>query len=704
MPTPLTVTPQLFYAAGWHAVPALPEQQITKIDRGYAAEGTIRPTKVTCRINNVTDDYRPTNPTAAVYGVAGRNTPFAVTCESSTRALCEASSWQPDQDLGFNAAAGRGLRWVDLEAQGLLRRIGQWTEPLRSAMYRQVNQFSTLTGFWPLDDGRDSTQLINVTSGPDGAFSGVTLGDAESPGGGATSVKQTAAGLISGTFLPASNAAGWQISVAFKLPAIPSSGTGQPFFQWYMANGDRWTLSANNASYTVDVITQAGVSLLSSVVGFGTGAEPNKWITMRMRCAQSGANVDWQWAWYAEGAPVVWGTSGLYAGAVSALNKWRAYGQPITDGAWYAYVYGVTGVADDLLSAGITASFNGFPGERAGARFLRLMSENGLTGRVVGSSTTTAPMGPQRPDTLINLIKECADTEDALVFDRRDGIGVDFRTRNSRYGQTPVLALTFGPDVQQPMIEQLSDLGVTNSVAITNRGGGTASAVRTTGPLSVLPPPDGVGEYKGGSDLKINVANEAAQLQNTANWYLSRGTVEGSRYPSVTVDLQASPALRTAACLLDVGDLLRITGRDPDPIDLQVIGISETIGTHRQTLTFTCIPGAIFQQVGLYNNTFTRYDSRATTLNAGVTSTATTLVLTFPTPSDAWSRTAANQPYDLMIAGERIRVPVGGMGAVAGSGPYTQTITGAVRSINGVVKAQLAGAPVHTADVARYAL
>jgi hypothetical protein len=700
----LTVTPQLFYSGAWHAVPAMPDASVTKIERGYTDEGTIRPSKVNCRINNAADDYRPTNPTAAVYGVAGRNTPFAVTCQSSTRAVVEASGWKPDQSLGFNAAAGRGTRWVDLEAQGMLRRIGQWTEPLRSAMYRQINKFSTLTGFWPLDDGRDSTQLVNVTTGPDGTFSGVTLGDAESPGGGATSVKQTAAGLISGTFLSASTSAGWQVSLAFKLPAIPVSGTGQPFFQWYMANGNRWTLSANNASYTVDVITQDGVSLLSSVVGFGAGAEPNKWITMRMRSAQSGGNVDWQWAWYAEGAPTVWGTSGLYAGAVSAPVKWRAYGQPITDGAWYAYVYGVTGVADDLLSAGITASFNGFPGERAGSRFLRLMGENGLTATVVGNVNTTSPMGPQRPDTLINLITECAHTEDAQVFDRRDAIGVVFRTRNSRYGQTPALALTFGPDVQAPMVENLDDLGVTNNVALTNRDGGTAVAVRTTGPLSVLPPPDGVGEYKGGSDLKINVANEAAQLQNLTNWYLARGTVEGSRYPTVTVDLLASPALRTAACAVDVGDLIRVTGRDPDPIDLQVIGIGETIGTHRQQLTFTCIPGAVFQQVGLYNNTFTRYDSRATTLNAGYSPTATTLVLTFPTPSDAWSRTAANQPYDLLVAGERIRVPVGGMGVVTGTGPYTQTITGAVRSINGVVKAQLAGAAVHTADVARYAL
>lgn len=704
MPTPLSVLPQLFYSAAWHTVPALPEQQTIKIDRGYADEGSIRPTKVTCRINNATDDYRPTNPTAAVYGVAGRNTAFAVACEASIRAVCEASSWKPDQTIDFNQAASRGVRWVDLEAQGLLRRIGQWSEPLRSAMYRQIAKFSTLIGFWPLDDARDATQLSNATAGPDGTFSGVTLGEDESPGGGASSVKMSATGLMMGTFSTASQTAGWQISFAFQLPIIPVSGIGQPIMQWYMANGNRWTLSCNNASYTVDVITQDGVSLLNSIVGFGAGAEPNNWITMRMKAQQSGGNVAWEWAWYAEGAPTIWGTSGTYAGTVSGLLRWRQYGTTVNTDAHYAFVYAVTGVADDLLSGNITASFNGFPGERAATRFLRLMGEAGLAGTVVGSAATTQPMGPQRPDTLMKLLTECANTEDALLFDRRDAIGVVFRTRNSRYGQTPALALTFGTNVTEPLQENLDDLGITNNVALTNRGGGTAVAVRTTGPVSTQPPPDGVGEYKGGSDLLINVANEAAQLQQLTNWYLARGTVEGSRYPTVVADLFAYPALRTTACLVDVGDLIRITGRDPDPIDLQVIGVSEDIGTHMQKITFTCIPAAIFQQVGLYGNTFTRADSRATTLNAGITATATTYVLTFPTPSDAWSRTAANQPYDQLIAGERIRVPVGGMGAITGTGPYTQTVTGAVRSINGIVKAQSAGAPVHVADRARYAL
>lgn len=696
----LNVIPQLFYSGIWNTVPALPLDQPTKIERGYADEGTVRPSKVTIRINNASDNYRPSNPTAAVYGLAGRNTPFAVACESSVRSVVEASSWKPDQSLGSTNIK----RWVDLEAQGLLRRIGQWTEPLRSAMYRQVSQFSTLIGLWPLDDSRDAAQLANTTVGPDGSFSGITLGEDEATGGGSTTAKLSATGLMQGTFLPASNTAGWQFCLQFRLPIIPVSATGQLIFQWFMANGNRWTISCNNAAYTVDVITQDGTSLLSSPVLFGTGAEPNQWITMRIKASQSGGNVAYDWTWYAEGAAFLYTVSGTYAGSVSALSRWRIYGTTANTDAHYAFVYGTTTTAQDLLNGNVLAASNGYPGERAGTRFLRLAGEAGVAGVLVGNAADTQPMGPQKPDTLLKLFTECAHTEDALLFDSRTAIAVVFRTRRSRFGQTPALALTYGTNVSPPLTENLDDLGVTNRVTLSNRDGSTATSVRTTGPVSILAPPAGVGEYKGGSDLMINVANPAAQLQNLSDWYLARGTVEGSRYPSVMVDLLAFPALRAAACAVEIGDLITIAGRDAELILLQVIGVTETIGTHRQTLEFTCIPGSIFQRVGLYDNAFTRYDSRPTTWNAGYSSAATTMVLTFPTPSDAWSTKTASQPYDLLAAGERIRVPVGGMGAVTGAGPYTQTITGAVRAVNGVVKAQSAGASVRVADVARYAL
>ena len=60
--------------------------------------------------------------------------------------------------------------------------------------------------------------------------------------------------------------------------------------------------------------------------------------------------------------------------------------------------------------------------------------------------------------------------------------------------------------------------------------------------------------------------------------------------------------------------------------------------------------------------------------------------------------------YDITVAGERIGVPAAGMGAVSGTGPYLQTITGAVRSKNGVVKAQAIDAKVDVYQPVRIGL
>jgi hypothetical protein len=147
------------------------------------------------------------------------------------------------------------------------------------------------------------------------------------------------------------------------------------------------------------------------------------------------------------------------------------------------------------------------------------------------------------------------------------------------------------------------------------------------------------------------------------------------------------------------GDLITVTGYEPDPIPLLVIGIVERIGHVTRTFTFTTRPADLYL-CGKYDDAATRYDSKTSTLNAGVTTTATALVITFTDRDDAWS-TAGFFTYDLIISGERVRVTA--MGAVTGSGPWTQTAT-VQRSQNGVVKALPAGAEVHAFNPTRYAL
>ncbi len=68
---------------------------------------------------------------------------------------------------------------------------------------------------------------------------------------------------------------------------------------------------------------------------------------------------------------------------------------------------------------------------------------------------------------------------------------------------------------------------------------------------------------------------------------------------------------------------------------------------------------------------------------------------------EAWSSTSG---YELVISGEKIYIPVGGMGARSGTGPYTQVATGVIRAVNQISKVLPSNSQVSVANPGRYAL
>jgi len=260
--------------------------------------------------------------------------------------------------------------------------------------------------------------------------------------------------------------------------------------------------------------------------------------------------------------------------------------------------------------------------------------------------------------------------------------------------------LTLAPeDLPALPREVTDDLQVHNIVTAVDLQGQEATAEDSTGPLGSQAPPDGAGEYKQRVDVSVSFPRN--RLPDIANWWMRRGTVDLPRFPQVSVNLAVlSPSKVAEVESVQVGSVIEITGFREDTIRLFVLGYLEVIGHHSRRITFTCAPDQQFQ-VAVYDDTSKRMESRTSTLNAAVDATATTIVVTFTRIRDAWSTTA--EPYDWGIGGERIRVL--SMGAVTGSGPWTQTAT-VQRSINGVPKGHPAGAPIHMfpSVQARYAL
>lgn len=701
-----TALPQMFYNGAWNGLtPAfdstsyvLTDEKI-KITRGITRDGDDpRPARVECRIYDAADKYRPTNPSSPIYGAAGQNTTFAVTCDTSTRVFAQCSSFKPDQTVGFQVGPPlRGLRWIDLEAEGLLRQLGLWAQPLRSPIFRDITSLTNLLGYWPLEDSVRATQLSNALAGgqPGQAAGAVFEGYTGASGSDKVVAMSVASGtVLSGRFVSASSTAGWQVCFSVSLPAAPAGGASLfPMFTWTTTNGYTWTISINNNSYGVVVQDRAGSLLVNAVRLWGTNAGPGQWVRFRCLGSVSGGTVSLETAWYPQGNSVLFGATDTFSGTVGALASWRAAANVNNDTGGYGHVLGVTGVSDDFLGSYHLLSFDGFIGERAEDRFKRLCDEEGVARTYVGVVATTQTMGRQTPSTLIELLKEVARTEDGMIFDSRTQIGLVFRSRRDRYNQAVRMALTYPGDVAPPLTEVISDVDAHNYVTVSQRDGGEATAIKATGVMSTAAPPSGIGEYK--QTVDVNVQLEA-DLTVLAGWWLSKGTVPGARYEQVVIDLDMSPGLTTAANSVDLGDRITVTGRTPDVLDLLVIGIYEEIESFRRKLTFTCVPGDVWKPAVYGGATGRRYGITGSTTSGTLTTTATSMTAVITT--DKYSTTSV--PYDLSVTGERMTVT-----AAAPAGSTTQVLT-VTRSVNGVVKAHVAGESIqiHDDHVARYGL
>lgn len=699
--TTQNVVLELFLGGVWTAVPLYSAAGFTVTRALEAGASWPSPSSFDVEINNDSLAYDPSLPASTLYGLAGRNTRARIKVNGNVRLWAEASVWVPDRTPEHVAGAGKGRAWVKLTAEGVTRRLGLWEEPLRSPMYRTNSLRASSIGHWPLEDDKDATRLANtgdVFPNLPGTFKGgATLGESESPDGAGTTVKVSATSQLAGRFGIASGTAGWQVCLSFKMPNLPASATYGVLLQWHTTQGWRYMLDVNNTTFRVRVIDADGNSLLSSTVSYA-GVEPNQWLTFRVKVTAAAGTVTVEPAWYRQGDTSEVGWTDTFSGsAAGALSHWYQNGDAVVDGTWFSHIFAVTGVADSLVGSTAQKIFNGYRGEAALTRYFRVLSENGITRFGIGAAADTQPMGPQRPDTLMSILKEIRDTDDMRIDDERFDIALTATTRRAMYGLTPALTLTYPSQVKPPFKKIIGDKATKNRVTVKNRDGGEVTAVLLAGDMSVQAPPAGVGEAKGSVD--VNVASEIAQLDNLASWHLAKGTLERPRYESVSVDLLANPGLESAVNAVREGNMIRVTGYEAEPIDLLVVGIVNEGGAVEHTVTFKTEPYEPYM-TGRYDDGVARYDSRTAIVNTAQTTTSTNWSVKATDANDTWSQVT---PYDWIVAGERVTVTAMSAVTVNSLTSYTQVAT-VVRSVNGVVKAQAVGNEIHIANARRWGL
>lgn len=653
------VTVELYYGGAWHDVPVYTRDNIA-ITRGTAPEGGgITPATAALTIDDRTGAYDPSNPFSVLYGKVGRNTPIRIKLAADIRFTGEVTSWKPRRSIvEVDQNAQRGDAWVIVEAAGQLQRYGQGAPVKRSAMTRALLPTASL-GWWPLE-----LDLTATTAGTlPGRIVASPVGPAVRPPLQMTTdgVTGTAAlvDLSNGTRVDLTvpehvlvPATGYQVEfVARWQPGGFTGGLSVDAVRLLFANTQPSATTVDRVDIETDTDHEAflfaaptsGSSDRDDAVAEGDvydGASRH----FRVRVYQSGADVLAEmWINGVSRATVALTATTLTNLTTISLNFVGELGTKIPAiGQVLVYQSATAG-------PGAEAS-TGYVDEPAAEQFLRLCAEEGITGTVVGTAADSKPMGPQPVASFLELLAALQRTDDGMVYDTRDSLGLTYRTGRSRINQTPALDLTFPDHIAPPLDPSIDDLGTRNDVTVKSPTG-LARSVEETGPMSVLTPPDGVGLTA--TSIDANPADDTS-LPDLARWYRARGTIPDPRYPRIVVDLVATPGIDAAVTALDIGDVATLTRPGRALARLQVPGYTELIGSHTRTVTLVTVPDTVHGNVGVYGTSAkgTKYGARTTVLAEDLTDVETAADVN--TGTDIWITTASHPskfPFNVDIGG-----------------------------------------------------
>lgn len=602
----------------------------------------------------------------------------------------EISAWPPRWDV-----SGKDL-YVPVTAAGPLRRLGQGKSPLQSPMRREFSSPARtgIVAYWPMEDGAEATALASAIAGqPALGIAGDVEPAAYSTWAASAALPTMHTGRLAAA-LPA-----YTVGVQSELRLFaqtPAGGVGADQRLLSVSttgSAATWSLwvSASGADFALRAYGTTGALLMDS--GWSSYAAAGRQIEHGLQLIETGGNVAWSFFGYSiadsslSGAVVAGGTGGTLAGHTVGRVVSVRVGE---DGALGDTAVGhlaLANVADAYAATG--SAMVAWAGESAADRIIRLCRETQVPLAMRSFTTSSAPLGPQRIATFLTLLEEAATADGSLVYEDRETVGLAYRTQASLYNQAAALALNYAAagEVAPPLEPTDDDQGTVNDVTVKRQDGGSARAEQRTGPLSVLDPPAGIGRYD--TELTLEVAADS-QLADIAGWRLRLGTWDESRFPTVRVDLAAGPHLIAAASAVDVRDRITISNPPPslppDLIDLIAEGCQERLGQYDWDLVFNCSPGGPWRVGVLDDTVLGRADTDGSQLAAGVSSTATSLSVA-TTSGPLWTTAAAEFPFDVRVAGERLTVT----NITGTTSPQTFTV---VRSVNGVVKAQLAAADV----------
>ena len=688
----------LFYDGAWQDVTADLSRDGVTIER--SGRDT---TECTLSLRNDLGKYSPRNPRSPLFGKIGRNTPLRVSTQMlaggpvSYRFTGEVSEWP--QRWGRKGAPSA---YSPVVASGILRRLGQGAAPLRSPLYRGCATIAGLRAYWPLEDAEGATEgaagipgikgMRVLSAGPRPAFASYDGFVASEP------VPVIGTARLRGTVPTYTNTGVAQVRFVVLRPAALPDTNSVVRINFRGGTISRIDLGLYATTVGREVWDRDDNKLNGTTTAFDYAGKNTR---MGVEVEQNGADVRYRIRFLDEGSLVglvgAWVTlTGQTLGTVSSVEV-NPTGAALTDVAiGHVTVQDTTGTIADVAE-----EFAAHVGEKAADRIARLCTENGVSIATTGGKPLAEKMGPQGVETLLSLVDEALDTGQGILRERRDAAGLQYRTIEDLYNETPALAVSYVDNLFRPFEPTDDDDGVRNKVTVQRAGGASATVERITGPLSTLAPPNGVGVYDEQVTLSLDLD---ARTEGHAGWRVNLGTHDEPRWPVIGVDLAdsywlARSSLTAAALSVDLGDVITIDSLPswlpPDQIRVMVTGYTETIRPHEYTIEWETVPARPYT-VGTYSTGSgpARYTSAGTVTAEDLDATETDVDITHG--ARKWGRPDGD--YDVVIGGERMTVK-----AVTDLTLPAQRFT-VVRGVNGVSKAHASGASVELAEPYRYAL
>lgn len=601
----------------------------------------VDPSDLSLNLDNSDGRFSPRNPMGAYFPDLAMNTPITVAWDVDGLGTLVSlytgfvTEWPPRWDLtGIDAV-------VPLRANGVLRRLSQGQPSLKSAIYREIVKSSRPdpVQYWTCQDPSGGLELSSAIPGlpamkivgtPNlAAYDGWAASDPLPTMNLARHVGPVPGYTPTGEIL---------IRVFYDIPAGAENGTQILGFP-STGSASRWAVTYETASggtLRLIVSDDDGVELVNQNVGFAvtgskfsfsleiTRVNPDlDWLMLVVKINDDGTTTAAQFD-----GTVTNRTLGQIKNVVINYNR-------VGDTIAFGHIVFSTdqSIFDDTADALV-----GWVGELAGDRILRLSEEEEVFVNVLGAASAEMEMGPQRPKTFLELIRECVHADGGVLYEEPDSFGLTYRNRADLYNQEPpgmvLLVLSAPPE---PIDD---DQQMVNDVTVTRDHGSSARASDHDHIVKF-------GRYE--TSVQLNLAANAS-AGDVASWLVHLGTIDEMRWPRINFDpaprhselIDPWLALRTqlASRLVIDHAIAQLPGID---INVLVQGWTERLDGDTWRVELNCSPASPWNvaEVAFTNqpdHLYNRVDTDGSTLAAPVAA-STLHVEDFEGDTSHWSGT-----------------------------------------------------------------